>query len=386
MARLTSALVLLIAVAGGLYQLYVKPLLVKLGHWRVIEAIGNTQCKTVPELQACEKLVLHQPTGLLYLACSTPESRVAWTPCLSRLNASGASNNDYVSTYDPSSSRITRLKIKNFTGNRGLSLHGMDVVPSSSNPSELFVYLVNHRAPLAGQPAHLVGADSSIEVFKAIIGSDTLVHIKTVEDEVILTPNDVVGYPDGQSFYFTNDHGEKVGLLRELDILGRATTSVGYCHVETGCKYAIRHMRGNNGITRAQNDTLYVTDVINGAVSILERQRDDTLVIVDAIKTDRGLDNISIDSAGVLWAAGVVKVLTLMKHFANPSISAPSSALRISLNTGPSSFYGEKYKIEKVFEDDGNIASGSTSVVHDAERGRLFLHGLSAPHLTVCKA
>ena len=31
---------------------------------------------------------------------------------------------------------------------RGLSLHGMDVVPSSEDQETLWVYLVNHRPPL----------------------------------------------------------------------------------------------------------------------------------------------------------------------------------------------------------------------------------------------
>jgi sugar lactone lactonase YvrE len=89
----------------------------------------------------------------------------------------------------------------------------MDVVPSSSNPSDLFVYLVNHRAPLGGVLAKDVGADSAIEIFKTTVGAKNLTHLKTVESPVIITPNDIVGSPDGKSLYFTNDHGEKVGLV-----------------------------------------------------------------------------------------------------------------------------------------------------------------------------
>lgn len=63
-------------------------------------------------------------------------------------------------------------------------------------------------------------------------------------------------------------------------------------------------------------------------------------------------------------------------HFRDPSIPAASSALRITLNTGRSAFFGEKYKIDKVVESDGTeVASGSTSVAYDAERRRLFFSG-----------
>lgn len=133
------------------------------------------------------------------------------------------------------------------------------------------------------------------------------------------------------------------------------------------------------------------------------------------------MDNLSIDSEGHVWAACEIfrifwtlsfvdinrhlpiafpKILiTVGKHFEDPSLPAPSSALRFSINTGPNAFYGEKYKVDKVrlwffvskmkvftlfgcyqaFEDDGHIASGITTVVHDARHRRLFLHGKAFP-------
>ncbi|GLB39271.1 putative serum paraoxonase arylesterase [Lyophyllum shimeji] len=386
MGRLVNVLVLLLAIAGGFYQLYLKHLLYKAGFWREVESVGSKDCTAISELEACEKLVLHQPTGVIYLACSHPANRRAWMPPIGRFNASGASFNDYVATYDHASSRVTRLNLANFNSPRGLSVHGMDVVPSSSSSSELFVYLINHRAPLDPQAAPTAGADSCVEIFKTVVGSDTLTHVRTVEDPAaIITPNDIVGYPDGQSFYFTNDHGEKVGLVRALDMFGRASTSVGYCHAKHGCKLAITKLHGSNGIARAQNDTIYVTNSLGGVLSILERQTDNSLVITDVVHADRMLDNAAVDSEGALWVAGFPKLASLYKHAADPSTPAPSSALRLTINTGAASFYGAKHKLEKVFEDDGSVASGITSVAHDAERRRLFLHGLLASHLTICK-
>jgi arylesterase / paraoxonase len=132
------------------------------------------------------------------------------------LNATGASNEDYIATYDPATSQVSRLRTPDFNNGRGLSLHGMDVVPSSSDPQELFIYLVNHRIPLGDRSAEQIGADSVIEIFKTTIGGEALIHIKTVEDPIIVTPNDVVGSADGKSFYFTNDHDAKVGLVSFL--------------------------------------------------------------------------------------------------------------------------------------------------------------------------
>jgi hypothetical protein len=87
-------------------------------------------------------------------------------------------------------------------------------------------------------------------------------------------------------------------------------------------------------------------------------------------------DNLSVDSAGAVWAAAMPKSFhRITKHFFDPTIPSPSAALRITLNTGKSAFFGEKYKILKAFEDDGRIASGATTMVYDADRERLFLSG-----------
>jgi hypothetical protein len=90
----------------------------------------------------------------------------------------------------------------------------MDVVPSASNPSELFIYAVNHRKPADPKSAPVTGADSTIEIFKTTVGSTALTHLRTLRDPVILTPNDIVGSPDGESFFFTNDHATKTSFVR----------------------------------------------------------------------------------------------------------------------------------------------------------------------------
>lgn len=54
-ARLVvTVLVGLAAVLGGFYQLSLKPKLVVLGEGRVVEPVGNSDCKTYAEAQACE--------------------------------------------------------------------------------------------------------------------------------------------------------------------------------------------------------------------------------------------------------------------------------------------------------------------------------------------
>jgi len=160
-------------------------------------------------------------------------------------------------------------------------------------------------------------------------------------------------------------------------------SSVVYCHVDHGCKYAASNMLSNNGIAKGRNDTFYVASPLAGKLSILERQTDNTLVLTGTIPTGP-IDNLSVDDDGVLWGAGFPKLLSLISHMRDPSLLSPSSAFKFSSNTGPAAFYGTKFKVEKVFEDDGTLVSGATTVVHDSRRGHLYFHGLASPHLTVC--
>jgi hypothetical protein len=72
-----------------------------------------------------------------------------------------------------------------------------------------------------------------------------------------------------------------------------------------------------------------------------------------------------MDTDGVIWAPGTCYftghiaptnpgiqgfpfTMSILKHIADPSIVSPVSAHSIALNTGPGSFYGEKFKVTKV--------------------------------------
>lgn len=73
--------------------------------------------------------------------------------------------------------------------------------------------------------------------------------------------------------------------MRYSDLLGSKRSSVGYCHIDDGCKYAITATHGSNGITAAPNGTIYVANAIYGGVLSLEPQADNTLVVSESIKT-----------------------------------------------------------------------------------------------------
>ncbi|KZW00280.1 calcium-dependent phosphotriesterase [Exidia glandulosa HHB12029] len=390
---LLSLLTLAVAVFGALYALYFQPLIVMGGRGRVIEPVANSKCAKDKSIQACEKLVLHEPSGLVYMACSMPHLRSLWLPNHGLLNKTGAGF-DYLAVYNPATESASRVPLVRFapspepvpSGGTGLSVLGLDVVSSGDpeNPHEVFVYVVNNRPP-AGN-AWAFGPNSVVEIFKGEAGK-SLKHVATVRDPLIGIPNDVLGSPDGKSFWITNDK-KKGSLQRGLDIIfGRPSTTVTFCRVDEGCKTAARNLRSSNGIAKGPQGEIYVTSTYTSQIYVFEAQADDTLVLTDTIPIGGGgLDNLSVDSEGSIYVAEYPKVFHAhYRHLENPKILSPSAVLKISLNTDESAYYGQKYKIEKIFEDDGKVANGVTTAAYDKERNKLYMHGIASPAFLNCE-
>ena len=144
-------------------------------------------------------------------------------------NASAAGTG-YIATYDPCSKKVIRLTASGFKSPRGLSPFSMDVVPSTRNPLEFTIYLINMRPPfvsldetlppsirdeIASARAKKEGPDPSIEMFRYVLGSDSMQHVATWADEdAVIFPGGVVGLPDMEGFWFTNMYPCKAGAVR----------------------------------------------------------------------------------------------------------------------------------------------------------------------------
>ena len=170
---------------------------------------------------------------MLFLACGLPALRSQWLPYAGANNVSGTGIG-YIATYDPSSEKVTKLTPNGFDSPRGLSPFGMDVVPSAHNPKEFTIYATNIRPPrvdldqdlppgvreakrveVASARAKKEGPDPSVEAFRYVLGGDSMQHVATWTDEkIMISPNDVVGLPDGEGFWFTNPMPHKVGIVR----------------------------------------------------------------------------------------------------------------------------------------------------------------------------
>lgn len=78
---LTTSVVL----AAIVYQVFLKGIIFDvLGYGRALSPLSsyNVKCEKIEGLglEACEDMWLHEPSGLLYLACSKSLSRAQWFP------------------------------------------------------------------------------------------------------------------------------------------------------------------------------------------------------------------------------------------------------------------------------------------------------------------
>ena len=254
---LVAILASLVTIFCGPYQTRLKPLHEGVGVWRdrEVKDVGKElkgTCTYLDELKGCKgertprllelgtpvdcggsicdcsEIILHEPSGVLFLSCTPPTRHSQWHPYAGGYNTSAA-DTGYVATYDPCSKKVTKLTATGSKSPRGLSPFCMDIVPSTRNPLEFTIYLINMRPPSVGLETNLPpgirdeiasvrakrrGPDPSVEVFRYFLGSDTMQHIATwADEEIMIFPSDVVGLPDGEGFWFTNMYPSRAGAV-----------------------------------------------------------------------------------------------------------------------------------------------------------------------------
>ena len=96
------------------------------------------------------------------------------------------------------------------TGDGSLDLHGFDV--EIIDDTRLRFWMINHRPPVDKQKNYLdavkLGANSTVEVFDVVRNSNKMVHVKTIADKTVATPNKLAATGDG-GFIVTNDKSGK---------------------------------------------------------------------------------------------------------------------------------------------------------------------------------
>ncbi|KAF2623259.1 serum paraoxonase/arylesteras-like protein [Macroventuria anomochaeta] len=396
-----------VAWSAAIYQFLIKDILtVSIGLGRVIQSIDEFpySCQRIehPQLEACEDLWLDQQERVLYAACAGTKSRMAWSPVISRLDASGRR---------PSGSEIIALDIDSIAPN-GFFSH-RTIVPRGSfgargdavldtvgftseviDDSTIHFYFPN-VAPYHGTyfEAKELGANATVEVFEFKRGNDEMKHLRTIQSPAVWSPNRPAAVGGG-AFLVSNDHGVKVGWRKQLEpIIGGGT--VAYCSYTGKCHSATlppgidirKNLKFPNGLAKGKDGLIYVPSSADGTVKVFTLQPNQTLTQLHTIRVGMPLDNVSPDARGDLWVSGFPDVRQTMKAMADPyQHVSPATVFRIRKVKGGREDSKLEYEVKKMIEDkEGAIISGATTVVHDVKSGRLFLGAAASPFIVVCE-
>jgi len=195
----------------------------------------------------------------------------------------------------------------------------------------------------------------SIEVFK--FTTDTLTHEKSLTDETMVSPNDIVMI-DNDRFYFTNDHKYTEGFGRFTeDYLGRSISNIiyfdgtSYREVANGIAYA-------NGINYdAKRNLLFVASPRKFLVKVYKVQSNGDLEFIEDIDCGTGVDNIEFDNKGQLWIGAHPNLLEFTSYAKGKKEYSPSEIIKIDYRGT------NDYSVETIYLDDGSNMSGSSVAV-----------------------
>lgn len=347
----------------ALVVVYVLYLANDAGEFRTIADQQYGQCRQVPGMPGSEDITIRPDGRFAYISSDDRRSVINGNP------TPGA-----IFRYDLSTTAATPV---NLTPDADLHFrpHGISLYVGADGRETLFV--VNHPGEsLFGAPE---GEGSAllhtIEVFDVV--DNSLVHRQTHTNDLMISPNDVVGV-DHERFYFSNDHGSRPGMLSQLeDYLRLPWANVVYFDGDSFSEAAGR-LSFANGINVSPDGTqLYVAEVSRNRIQVYQRDAaSGSLTQQHDIEVGFGADNIEVDPAtGDLWIGGHARLLTFVRHATDAKVNSPSQVVRVRQGTSG-------YQVSTKFMDTGELISGAS--VGAWHRGRLLIGSVFEDHIVDC--
>lgn len=308
--------------------------------------------------------------------------------------------------------KSTRLAFENFKG--PFVTHGIDVIEDPEQSDAVYLFAVNHlpnpayleAGPEAAQ-ADIPKARSQIELFRHVLQSDTVQHVRSIRHPLIQTPNDIYA-ASPSSLYITNDHFYREGILRLIEDIMPAAKWSTVIHVQLSdlntadatagldASVALDNIWNNNGLGHGRNEQEVIISSALGGRLFLARPDPDThtLAINTTIQFDTVTDNPSyyadpyrsdVDDKSGFVVAGVSQGFRLPHTSKDPNAKDPCQvwyARRV----------GDTWEKKLLFEDDSSrIRSAATAVlvpiepVHGVKRAWLFVTGFLSESMVAVK-
>lgn len=239
--------------------------------------------------------------------------------------------------------------------------HGLDLWTGPEGERRLFA--VNHGRS---------GDDHSVAIFT--VGEDnSLSHVETIRSDRFVDPNDLVAVGPRQ-FYVTNLYGSKSEggrLLESYLMLPRANLLF---YDGRDARIVADGLAMANGVTAsADQRTIYVAEVIARAVTAFRREADDGLTELWRETLPMGIDNLTRDAEGALWAAGHPKLLEISARMRDEDRVSASEVIRLDPETRQQ---------QTIWQDRGKGLSAASVAVRYGDR--LFIGAVFGETMRLC--
>ena len=341
-------LLVFIAIAGGLILKTVW----QSGAFKTITNTFSGSVRIVEGLPGVEDITIDQATGVAFLS-----SDDRWASTLYSKPVKGA-----IFSLNLSDSLPMPINLTSDFPKEDFHPHGLSLFTSEEGRKVLFV--VNHR-----------NEGNFIEIFE--YRNDSLNHLESISNEVIISPNDVVGVGE-RKFYFTNDHNEKVSSWRYFkDLLTIGTGDVCYFNGESVQPTSIEGIKYANGVNVSlDGKKMYVAATSDRKILIYDRDLlSGTLTKSGEIVTNTGVDNIELDEVGNLWVGCHPQLLKFLSHAKDEKVKSPSEIV-VLRNSGDG-----KFEQETIYMNDGSeISASSVGAVY---KNRLLIGPVFQRHIVL---
>ncbi|KAG7474524.1 serum paraoxonase/arylesterase 2-like [Solea senegalensis] len=212
-----------------------------------------------------------------------------------------------------------------------------------TNDDEIYLFVVNH-------PQH----KSQVEVFRFVEDDHSLVHLNTIKHELLYSLNDIVAV-GVDSFYATNDHYFSHEIFKAVvePLLFQPWSNVVY-YSPKDVKIVSEGYYMANGINMSPDKRhIYVADVLDHNVHLLERKEDNTLAPVKSVALGSLCDNIEVDpETGDLWLGCHPNGWKMF--VSDPNDPPGSEVIRIQ------KIHSDEPVVTQVYADDGQVIMGSS--------------------------
>lgn len=337
--------------------LFVNSIVRATGAYRDLAYQYDGTCLKIDGLVGAEDIQIDHATGIAFVSNQDRRKYQAGTP-----------EPGYIAVLDMKQPRPEAVRI----GTGGIEAfypHGISLFRMDNGGLRLFVI------------SHVPDEVDRVEIFDVVDGPEglpQLVHVRTVTDPLLLSPNDLVAVGP-EAFYYSNDHGSETDLGRTLeDALRLPRSNVGYFD-GTAARIVADHMRYANGVNvSADGKTLYAAEITGRQVRIFNRDpASDDLELHDVVPLNTLPDNIDIAQDGSLWIGAHPKIIDFVSHAKDETAHSPSEVIR--LIPDPTGTGGTA---ELVYLQDGAEISGSS--VAAAYGSRFLIGAVFDPHILMC--